>query len=90
MLEGLERLAAERGRVRRPRQATITPGPGMPTVEVRHGDEVGFLYEGESRRVRVLAVMPWGVRAWDLDKQALRAFKYDKIGAAGEETHAAP
>lgn len=90
MLEGLEQLHAELNRIRRPRQATLTPGPGLPPVEVRVGDEVAFLYGGEARRVRVLAVMSWGIRARDLDKEAVRAFKYGKIGVAEGEMDAAP
>ena len=63
-----------------------SPAPGKAEVEVRPGDELEIGYEGENRRVRVLAVMPWGLRAWDKEKAAVRAFKFDKIGAANVGT----
>lgn len=82
MLEGIERLHAEVNRIRRPRSVTITPAPGRQPVEVGLGDEVEISYEGEARRIRVLAITSWGLRCRDLDKQSMRSFKFTKIGAA--------
>jgi hypothetical protein len=76
----IDRLRRELGRVRRPHQATITPAPGVPPVEVSVGDMVEIVYEGEVRRVRVEGVMPWGIRYWDLEKEGMRAFRFEKIG----------
>lgn len=84
MLQGVERLHRELARISRPRKATITPTPGGPSVEVEVGDEIKFDYEGERHRVRVLAITPTAIRAWDLDKKAMRSFKFDKIGTTGE------
>jgi predicted DNA-binding transcriptional regulator YafY len=69
----------------------ITPAPGGSPVEAAPGDELVIAYDGEARHVRVLAVMPWGIRAWDLDKQATRSFRYEKIcqGKARETDGAA-
>ena len=78
----LDKLRRELARVRRPRSATITPMPGGSPVEVSVGDEVEFDYEGETRRVRVLAITHWGLRAWDEVKSRMRGFSFTKIGAA--------
>lgn len=80
MLEGIERLHAEVNRIRRPRSVTVTPAPGLPPIEVRPGDEFEIVYKGEARHVRILAITSTAIRAWDLDKSAIRAFRLDKIG----------
>ncbi len=80
MLRDIDNLRRELDRVRRPRQVTITPALGGPPVEVGIGDSVEIVYEGERRQVRVMAVMAWGIRAWDEDKGAVRAFCFEKIG----------
>ncbi len=70
--------------ITRPRKAVITPTPRGPPVEVAVGDEVQIVYEGEVRRIRVLAITAWGLRAWDEVKAGIRGFRFDKIGAAGQ------
>lgn len=80
MLRDIDNLRSEMDRVRRPRSATITPSPGGPSIEVTVGDIVEIEYAGERRRVRVLAVMPWGLRCWDMEKKAPRVFKFERIG----------
>jgi hypothetical protein len=47
---------------------------------VRPGDIVEIVYEGERRKVRVLAVTAWGLRCWDEDRSAIRGFCFGKIG----------
>lgn len=84
MLHDLERLRRELARISRPRTAVITPLPGGPAVEVSVGDEIEFDYEGETRRVRVLAITEWGLRAWDEVKAGMRGFRFDKIGTTGD------
>lgn len=82
----MEKLRAEVARLRRhDDKATITPSPGGTPVEVGPGDELEIMYKGECRLVRVMSVAAWGVRCWDVAKSAVRAFKFEKIGAAGEE-----
>lgn len=88
MLQGVERLHRELARISRPRKATITLTPGGPAVEVEVGDEIEFDYEGERRRVRVLAITEWGLRAWDEDRRAMRSFSFTKIGSASDGTPA--
>lgn len=83
MLQGVERLHRELNRLRRPRKATITPITGGSPVEVSIGDEVQMVYEGELRRIRVLSITAWGLRAWDEDRRAMRSFSFTKIGSAG-------
>ena len=80
MLQGVEKLERELDRLRRPRTAMITPVPGGQPVEVGVGEAIDIVYEGEARRVRVMAIMPWGIRAWDEAKSGMRSFRLDKIG----------
>jgi hypothetical protein len=82
VLRDIENLHREVARLSRPRSAVITPTPGGSPVEVRVGDEVEIAYEGELRRVRILAITDWGLRCRDLDKQSMRSFTFMKIGAA--------
>lgn len=91
MLQGVERLRRELDRIRRPRSASITPTPGGPSVEVHVGDIVEIMYEGYARRIRVLGITSWGIRAWDEAKAGMRGFRFDKIGAEErpQETDAA-
>lgn len=82
MLRNIQNLHREVARLSRPRSAVITPTPDGRPAEVSVGDEVEIIYEGELRRIRVLAITSWGLRCRDLDKQAVRSFKFTKIGAA--------
>lgn len=82
MLRDIEKLKPELERLRRFGRVPVVLAPDAPPVEVGPGDEVRFVYEGEPRHVRVLAVVPGGLLAHDLDKQAVRRFRLDKIGPA--------
>jgi len=81
MLQGIDRMRTKFGRKRKRQNATITPAPGMQPIKVAFGDHIEFIYEGELRRVQVLAIWDWGIRGWDADRQALRGFSSAKIGA---------
>ena len=86
MLRDLGKLRHELERISRPRKVLITPTPDGPAIEVNVGDEIGIVYQGETRQIRILAITSWGIRARDLDKRATRAFRFDRIGTTGDGT----
>lgn len=78
-MRGLDRIKGSQARLGRLRRTRLVPGPGRPEVEIGPGDEMEIAYQGEARVVRVLGVMPWGLRVWDEGRRAIRAFRFDRI-----------
>lgn len=62
-----------------PRQARPFLHRGRLPVEVTLGDTIAITYEGEPRLALVQASLPWDIRGRDLDKRAVRAFRFDRI-----------
>jgi len=86
MLKNIESLRAEMARLRQGGRATITPAPGGESVSVGAGDEIEVVYQGERREIRVVEVRAWGLRVWDIGKQAVRSFRFERIGCEKEPT----